>query len=187
MEIILASQSPRRKDLLKEIFNDFRVIPSNVDESLINGKTPQDFAKKAAAAKAQEVGKHYPDCLIIGADTIVVLDNKIFGKPKDYQDAKRILQTLSNTTHEVITGVALYNKNIEKLVTDFEATKVTIHKLPDTMIEEYLAESSFMDKAGAYAIQNKKDPFIKKIDGDFNNVVGLPLEKLKKMLDDFTK
>lgn len=138
MEIVLASASPRRKELLKKIVKDFILYPSGVDEKEIDEKDPVKFAIKAAVLKAKEVGEKFPSHIIIGADTIVALEDRIFGKPENFKEAKNILKTLSGTRHRVITGVALYRKEDEKLITDYEITYVTFKKLKDEEITEYL-------------------------------------------------
>lgn len=186
MDIVLASASPRRKELLKKIVKDFIVHPSKIDEKKIDEKDPVKFAIKAAVLKAKDVGEKFPSHIIIGADTIVALEDKIFGKPQNFEEAKNILKTLSGTRHRVITAVALYRKEDEKLMTDYEVTYVTFKKLSDEEIEEYLKNEDFTDKAGSYAVQKVGDKFVEKIEGSYDNVVGFPTEKVKKMLEDFS-
>ncbi|MCM8772946.1 MAG: 23S rRNA (uracil(1939)-C(5))-methyltransferase RlmD [Candidatus Omnitrophica bacterium] len=185
MKIILATKSERRKELFKKICNDFEVVESSFNENEISEENPVKYAILCAAGKAKNVAEKYPDAVVIGADTIVVLNNEIIGKPSDYKEAKDILRKLSGTKHSVITGIAIYKKDEEKLVTDCEISYVKFKELSDEQIEKYLEKGEFWDKAGAYGIQDIKDEFVENIEGDFNNVVGLPIEKLKKMLDEF--
>lgn len=187
MNIILASASPRRKELLKKIVPVFTVLPSAVNEETIKEKNPFSFALKASEMKARDIGKKHPDATVIAADTIVVIGNVIFGKPKTILQAKKILQTLSAKTHTVITAVTLYKKNQEKLVSDYEVTKVTFKKLSDEQIDAYLKTGDFKDKAGSYAVQNIGETFIEKIEGDYDTVVGLPTLKVKELLEKFEK
>lgn len=185
MKIILASKSERRKELLKKIVRDFEVIGSNFDETSIKENDPVKYALKCAIEKAKIVGEKYPDAIIIGADTVVYLNGEIIGKPKNYYEGKEILRKLSGTEHSVITGIAIYKKDENKLLSDYEISYVKFKELTDNEIEEYLKTGDFFDKAGAYGVQNVKDRFVEEIKGDFYNVVGLPVEKLKKLLDKF--
>ena len=184
-KIILASASPRRKELLKKIFNEFEILVSSVDEAKIGAKTPKEFAVKAAIAKALDIASKSKNSTIIGADTIVVLGNNILGKPKGEKDAFDMLRSLSGTTHEVITGIAVVDPDTLKVYSDFEVTKVTMKKLTDEQISDYIATGKPMDKAGAYGIQELGDPFIENIEGDYDNVVGLPVGKLKELISNF--
>ncbi|MCM8804129.1 MAG: 23S rRNA (uracil(1939)-C(5))-methyltransferase RlmD [Candidatus Omnitrophica bacterium] len=185
MRIILASKSERRKELLKRICKNFEVIDSNFDESKIDEKEPVKYAIYCAIEKAKIVGEKYPDAVVIGADTIVSLNNEIIGKPSNYKEAKEILKKLSGTEHQVITGIALYKKEEGRLISDYELSYVKFRNIKDEEIEEYLNKEDFLDKAGAYGIQDIKDRFVEYIKGDFDNVVGLPVEKLKRYLEDF--
>ncbi|MBC7362995.1 MAG: 23S rRNA (uracil(1939)-C(5))-methyltransferase RlmD [Candidatus Aminicenantes bacterium] len=185
MKVILASASPRRIKLLKKIFRTFSVIPSGVDEDQFPQEDPVKFALMAAEAKARAVAENYPDSLVIGADTIVLIDGKILGKPESRQEAREMLKTLSGKTHKVITAVVLYRKNQEKLLADYETTLVTFRELTDEIIENYLDKNTYQDKAGAYAVQELKHLFLEKLEGDYHNVVGLPLSKLRRMLRKF--
>ncbi|MCM8784657.1 MAG: 23S rRNA (uracil(1939)-C(5))-methyltransferase RlmD [Candidatus Omnitrophica bacterium] len=185
MKIILATKSERRKELFKKICKGFDVIESNFDERSVKEEDPVKYAVLCAIGKAEAIAKENPDKIVIGADTIVSLNDEIIGKPKDYEEAKQILKRLSGTKHKVITGIAIYRKDQEKLLTDYEISYVKFKKLSEQEIEEYLKKENFFDKAGAYAIQNVKDNFVEEIDGNFDNVVGLPTGKLKKLLDRF--
>ncbi|MFN4226807.1 MAG: 23S rRNA (uracil(1939)-C(5))-methyltransferase RlmD [Candidatus Ratteibacteria bacterium] len=185
MKIILATKSERRKELFKKICKEFDVIESNFDEESVSEKDPVKYAIVCAIKKAELVARENPDKIVIGADTVVNLNDEIIGKPKDYEEAKQILKKLSGTKHRVITGIAIYRKDQEKLLTDCEISYVKFKKLTEQEIEEYLKKGDFFDKAGAYAIQDVKDDFVEEIEGDFDNIVGLPTEKLKKLLDRF--
>ena len=173
--IILASNSPRRKSLLELIDFKFDVISSSVHEDFDIDLKPTDFAQHYAKLKALDVAKSNPNSLVIGADTIVVLDDEIIGKPIDENDSKSMLRKLSGRTHTVVTGVSLIwqEKNIED--TFFEKTKVTFLNLTDEQIQYYINNYQPFDKAGSYGIQDWFAVCVKKIDGCFYNVMGFPL------------
>ncbi|OGC04858.1 hypothetical protein A2276_02720 [candidate division WOR-1 bacterium RIFOXYA12_FULL_43_27] len=185
MRFVLASQSPRRKELLKKAVPEFTVLESGVDEAAITKRDPVEFAVEAAILKAKAIGDKDPEATVLGADTVVAIDRKILGKPKDEADARKTLALLSGTKHKVITGIALYKKDEDKLLTDYELTYVKFKKLSEKDIDEYLATGGHADKAGSYAIQETGDKFVEKIDGDYDNVVGLPVARLKKLLKRF--
>ncbi|HOJ38991.1 MAG TPA: 23S rRNA (uracil(1939)-C(5))-methyltransferase RlmD, partial [bacterium] len=185
MEIILASASPRRQELLKKVVTDFSVYPVSVDETSIQEKDPVRFALQAAILKVRTAGEKYPDSLIIAADTVVYLDGRILGKPSCREEALEMLQLLSGTRHKVITGLALYHRREEKLLTDYDLTYVTFKKLNPDEIEEYLDSGDFADKAGGYAVQKVGDRFVEKLHGDYYNVVGFPVKKFKRLLEKF--
>lgn len=180
-KIILASKSPRRKELLKKIIKDFLVISSNVDESSIKATSPLLFAKKASVLKAQAVAAKQKRAIVIGADTIVLLGKKILGKPKDKDEAIAMLKSLSGKTHKVITAIAVAFPG-KKIITDTTTTKVKMKKVSTKTIMEYVKSGKPMDKAGAYGIQEIEEIFIDHILGDYDNVVGLPVYKLQKLL-----
>ena len=179
-KIVLASQSPRRVELLKEISAQFEVAPSSIEEKLDIGLRPEENARILARAKAESIAPNFPDCWVIGADTLVTMDNEIFGKPEDEKDAKRILKRLSGREHLVITGISVVSpkKSIDKPVT----SKVRIKSLTDQEIEDYIATGEPMDKAGAYAIQGKGSFMVRSFSGSKNNIIGLPLDELKILL-----
>jgi 23S rRNA (uracil-5-)-methyltransferase RumA/MAF protein len=186
MKVILASESRRRISLLKKIFKSFSVIPSGLNENQYLDEDPVRFALKAAEAKAREVAEAFPEALVIAADTVVVTTgNQILGKPRDRDEARQMLQTLSGQTHRVITAIALFQKAQDKLLSDFETSLATFKKLPLEDIETYLDFNTYRDKAGAYAIQEVKDRFLEKLEGDYYNVVGLPLKKLRQLVHKF--
>ncbi len=182
-KIILASASPRRKKLLKKLGITFKIMPSNIEEKMPKSISPEKLAKKLAYKKAKAVADKIKDGLVIGADTIVIVKGRIIGKPSSYQDAKRILRLLSGTTHKVITALAIIDAKTNKKLMGHETTTVKIRKIEKEEIERF-ARLHF-DKAGSYAAQEDNDALIEKIKGDFNNVVGLPIKKLKKMLKKF--
>jgi septum formation protein len=180
-KLILASQSPRRKHLLESIGLDFEIIPAHIDESS-DSDVPEVIVKHLAYEKAYEIEKRidYP-AIIISADTIVVLEDEILNKPKDSDDAFIMLKKLSNRTHRVLTGITIIDKsdNDSKYIIDFEETKVTFRELSDSEIFDYIKSGSPMDKAGAYGIQDDfGSVFVKRIEGCFYNVVGLPIQML---------
>lgn len=181
MSIILASKSPRRQELLKKVVNDFIVVTSNAKEVIDYSLTVEKIAESIAATKAEYIYQDYQNDLIISADTIVVIDNNILGKPKTEKDAFDMLSMLSNKTHKVITGVCIIYKN--KTYKFHSTTKVTFYKLTPKQINDYIATKSPFDKAGGYGIQDDAALFVKKIDGDYYNVMGLPIAKLNKFLN----
>ena len=177
--IYLASKSPRRKKLLNQINLKFKTVDLHFDEQIKNGEEPVFLVKRLSLEKLNKALLKIKKGIIITADTIVVIDNKILGKPKNENDAKRILRRLSGRTHAVYTGYSIYNSSNNKIITDFEKTLVTFRKLTDSEIIDYISTGSPMDKAGAYGIQDDFGAvFIEKIDGCYYNVVGLPLAKV---------
>ncbi len=177
--IYLASKSPRRKKLLNQLNIKFKVINLHINEASKNGESPAGMVKRLSKEKMAKALEKIDDGVIITADTIVVIDNKILGKPKDKKDAEKILKRLSGRTHTVYTGFSVFNCRNNKFITDFEKTNVTFRKLGQNEIKNYIASGTPMDKAGAYGIQDDFGAvFIKKINGDYYNVVGLPLSSL---------
>ena len=184
LDVILASASPRRRELLSLIFNEFRVIPSGFDESLVPAElAPPEHVLYSSLMKARDVSTSFPDSLVIGADTIVVIDEAILGKPADTTDAARMLKMLSSRTHNVYTGVAVVQNGVERA--EVECTAVTFREITDEIISRYIASGEPMDKAGAYAIQGRGAVLIKSISGCYPNVVGLPIYALSKLLVEF--
>ncbi|MBI4235060.1 septum formation protein Maf [Candidatus Peregrinibacteria bacterium] len=184
-QIILASSSPRRKELLEQIGLKFIIHPSEFEEKLQlddKEKTPKELAIYNALGKAQKIARHYKNALIIGVDTIVAFQNHIIGKPKDREDAARILRLLSNTTHQVITGISIFDSDRNRALNGVEITDVTMDRLEEKDIMRYIASGEGEDKAAGYAIQGMGSLFVKKIDGDYFNVVGLPIHHLYKLL-----
>jgi len=184
MGIILASKSPRRQELLKLMgINDFKIIPSDAEENIGAGLSPADTVKEIALMKARDVrNKCGNDDVIIAADTLVYLENVPLGKPKDEEDAADMLQKLSGRMHSVYTGVAVIYGGKE--FSAGEGTDVYFREITDAEIEKYIKSGEPMDKAGAYAIQGKASVFVEKINGDYFNVIGLPVCRLYGMLKD---
>ncbi len=183
-KIILASNSPRRKELLKQIGLRFKIIVSNVEEK--NASTsPVDFVKILSRKKAKAVAINNKNAIVIGADTIVVLKNEIIGKPDSLENAIEILKKLSGKTHLVITGFTIIDSKTKKQITKAVTTKVTFKDLSDQEIKAYVYSSKVLDKAGAYAIQDKAGMFIKEVKGDYFNIVGLPIFSLYQELKKF--
>ena len=183
--IILASISPRRSDLLKELGLRFEVIPAKTEEVAPEHLTPHEVCQINAHRKARTIARGHPNALVIGADTVVALENAVFGKPRDVADARRMLGELSGKQHHVITGVALIHlaRHREKLFA--VSTMVVFRKLSTSRIKEYVAQVQTLDKAGAYGIQEHGEMIVQEISGSFSNVVGLPLERLEEELRDW--
>jgi septum formation protein len=173
--IILASASPRRHDILARLGINFTAIASNVDERPHVDESPGDYIIRIARSKVVDVARKYESGLVIGADTVVVLDSKILGKPIDDEDARQMLFSLAGRWHAVMTGVALYDTATKREVVDFEKTLVRFAPLTDAEINWYLATGEHKDKAGAYGIQGCAGLFIEEIAGNYHNVVGLPI------------
>ena len=186
-KIILASQSPRRAEILRMLGVNFKVEPSNIHEE-INQKIEQnEIAINLSKAKAEKISQKYPNNIIIGADTIVVFNEKIFGKPKDKNESKKMLKALSGNCHEVITGVTIMNEKLGIVKTFSETTKVFVQKIPTKQIEFYVNNYNTLDKAGSYGIQEWFSVWIKKINGCYYNVMGLPVSKLYRYLIEIEK
>ncbi|MBA1335225.1 MAG: Septum formation protein Maf [Firmicutes bacterium] len=181
--LILASGSPRRREILQQLGVNFEVLPSDIEETIPAGLSAGDAASYLALEKARDVAlKINSPSIILGADTIVVVDGEILGKPNDEAEACLMLKRLSGREHEVITGIAIidYDRNIE--IKDFESTRVKMKRIPPDRIERYVKTGEPLDKAGAYAAQGKASTFIEGIQGCFFNVVGLPISKLDSLL-----
>lgn len=178
--IILASLSPRRIELLKQWGLKFEVVPSNIDET-VNLKRPSAIVKYLSYKKAEYVKRQNPDATVIGADTIVVLNGKILGKPVNKKHSVEILRELNGSRHKVYTGVSILSE--KKEVVFYDVAEVKMQKLPEDSLRKLFGKH--MDKAGSYAVQDKDDCFVKKIYGDYYTVVGLPYIKLKKELRRF--
>ncbi len=180
-ELILASASPRRREILTTLDIPYRVLVSDADEGLPDGISPADAVRTLAARKAEAVYALAPDAAVLGADTVVTIDGDILGKPRDDADAAAMLRRLSGRTHTVYTGVALVYGG--KTVTAHEATVVRFAELSDADIHAYIATREPADKAGAYAVQGIAARFIEGIEGDYFNVVGLPARRVVTMLE----
>lgn len=185
-KLILASSSPQRRRLLEQIGIEVIVVIPDIDETKDENISFEEWACKLALAKAESVAKRFKTGIILGADTIVVLGNKIFGKPRDDEDAKRMLRELSGTTHKVITGLALIDTYTKTTLVDKVITEVTMKKLSDAQIAGYVITKEPLEKAGGLCIQGRGAQFIEKINGCYTNVIGLPLAKLTDMLENLT-
>ena len=182
MKIILASASPRRKQLLSRIVKDFEIIPAKGEENADFSAPPEQIAQSLAKAKCDEVFSARGG-LVIGCDTIVVYDGTVLGKPKDRQDAFDTLKMLSGKTHSVITGVCVRYK--DKICINYESTQVTFNELTEQFISDYIDGGSPMDKAGSYGIQD--EGVVQSFNGSYTNVVGLPVELVEKMIKEVLK
>lgn len=182
MKIILASASPRRRELLTLAGIEYEVIPSECEEILPDEITPDSAVMELARQKAEDVFNRHSDCMIIAADTVVALGNTILGKPKDEEDAFNMLSSLSGKIHTVYTGVCIRTQQKTELF--YSATDVEFYPLTEKEIKDYIATGEPMDKAGAYGIQGKGSLLVKGIHGDYFNVVGLPLaETVRKLIN----
>jgi len=183
--LVLASASPRRQELLQIAGVPFIVHPADVDEAPLSGESAQECAERLAREKALKVAQLRPRDVVLGADTVVVVSGEILGKPVDANDAARMLRLLSGREHQVITGVCLVRpnpRNPESVHIASETTLVTMTEISDDEIREYVATGEPMDKAGAYAIQGMASRWIPRIEGDYSNVVGLPVAMVYRML-----
>jgi len=183
--IILASASPGRKELLKKTGLKFKVEPSNYEENISPELEPHEQAKSLSLEKAKLVAKNHKNALIIAADTFIVLEDKILGKPRTETEAKKMLETISGMQHSVITGFAIMDTEDHKVLSESVETKVYIRKLTSNEIAAYVKSKEPLDKAGAYAIQGLGAAIVEKIEGDYFNVVGLPLSALAESLKEF--
>jgi septum formation protein len=178
--LILASTSPRRSELLSLLPVKFRVVASDADEVAHKHLTPLEVCQLNAHRKARAVAKKNPDALVLGADTLVFLGGEIFGKPRNLADAERMLWRLQGRTHQVVTGVSLIHHRRRREKVFAVSTEVLFHPLTRVQIRNYLSKMNPLDKAGAYAIQERGELIVAEISGPFSNVVGLPIEKLRE-------
>jgi len=185
MQMILASTSPRRRQLLTEAGYTFRVVAPNLDESTFprTAATTRGYAEELALAKARSVAPDFPDALVIGADTLCDLDGEVVGKASDAREAERITRKLFSKPHQVITGLALIRLRDGIEIVRSEVTTVHPRRLTESQIAEHVAGGAWEGKAGAYAIQEVGDAFVERIEGSFTNVVGMPMELLQRLLD----
>lgn len=183
MKIILASASPRRKSLMEVLGLDFEIKISECEEIIDKNKNVEEIVMSLSLQKAQAVAKDSDNNnLVIGADTIVSYKNEILGKPSNHDDAVRMLKLLSGKTHSVYTGFTIINTSDNAIITDYEKSDVTFKNLTEQEIDDYVNTGEPMDKAGAYSIQGIASSFVENLNGDYNNVVGLPIYKLSKYL-----
>lgn len=180
--IILASASPRRSLLLGEQGVPFTVVPSDAEEIHDENLTATELCQVNACRKARAVAKQHPDCLVVGADTLVTLGTRLYGKPADMAEAERMLSELQGQTHQVVTGVCLVQARAHRQRVFAELTDVTFRPLDAAQIRRYLQAVPTLDKAGAYAIQESGEKIISEISGSYSNVVGLPVERLREEL-----
>jgi septum formation protein len=183
VKIILASASPRRQELIKMITEDIIVNPCDCDETIKDGLVGREIAEYLSKIKGEAVKEQFENAIIVSADTIVCLNNKVLGKPKSREDAFSMLHSLSGNTHSVFTGVTIIKG--EKQKTFSQETKVTFYDVSDEEIYEYVDSGDVYDKAGSYGIQGKGGLLVKGINGDYFNVVGLPVARLQRELEDF--
>lgn len=181
-KIVLASASPRRKELLENIGLDFQVIPADIEENVDKISDIEEVALDKVMAVAKKIS--FP-AIIIGSDTVVTVNNKILGKPQSRSDAFNMLKLLSNKTHYVVSAIAIYDTETERTLKTSVKSEVTFRKLSDEEIQSYINTDEPMDKAGAYAIQGKASVFIKEMKGCYSNIVGISLYKLAEMLKKF--
>ncbi|HTV75482.1 MAG TPA: Maf family protein [Candidatus Baltobacteraceae bacterium] len=184
--IILASASPRRAELLRQLKLDFKIIPSDATEVFDENLSPRELCQLNAHRKARTIAKKIPDALVIGADTLVFLEGEIFGKPRDLDGARKMLERLQSRTHQVVTGISLIHLRAHRERIFAASTDVTFRPLTAGQISDYLSKMNPLDKAGAYAIQEHGEMIIAEISGSYSNVVGLPVEQLEKELSGWT-
>jgi len=185
VRLILASGSPRRRELLAQAGFEFEVRAADIDETQRVGEAPIGYVRRLALEKAQAVAKSAADAVVLGADTTVVLDGEVLGKPLDVADAERMLRRLSGRTHQVHTGIAMVKS--EAWQAHVETTDVTFREIGEEELRVYLASGDAMDKAGAYGIQGYAARWIPRIDGDYFNVVGLPVSAVVRLLGEITE
>ncbi|CEN79665.1 Maf family protein [Paraclostridium sordellii] len=182
MNIILASGSPRRREILANTNAKFDVLTSDVDERIFKFEEPTQLVLRLAFEKCMDIAINNPESLVIGADTIVVLDNEILGKPKNEDEAFEMLSKLSNREHQVITGMSIVNIESNKKIADYTISNVKFKNLTDQDIRDYISTGECLDKAGSYGIQGYGALLVKEIQGDYFNIVGLPISKLSDIL-----
>ena len=182
MDIILASASPRRKEILENTNLKFRIIKSDIDEKILEGESPQEAVMRLSFEKCMDIACNNKSSLVIGADTIVVLDDMILGKPKDKDEAYCMLKKLSNKVHQVITGISLINLEGNKKIIDYVVSNVKFKDLSEEDIKDYIQTNESLDKAGAYGIQGYGALLVEEIKGDYFNIVGLPISRISDLL-----
>lgn len=179
--LILASQSPRRKELLSTLQLSFDVMPSGTEEVLDDRLSPEELVMALAAQKAADIARNHRDAFVLGADTIVLFEGKVLGKPKDKEEAISTISMLSGNTHDVLTGVAIFYQDQKSIF--FEKTEVTFWPLTEEEIAKYVESGEPMDKAGSYGIQGLGSALVQKINGDYFAVVGLPVSRTIRELE----
>lgn len=182
MKIVLASGSPRRKEILENMNLKFDIIKSEIEETTLENESPEDLVKRLSYEKAHDIATRNRDSIVIGADTVVVLDNNVLGKPKDKEDAFNMLKKMSGREHDVITGISILCLDSKKEIIDFCVSKVKFKNLSDEDIYSYIATGECMDKAGAYGIQGLGGILVEYIKGDYFNIVGFPISSASEIL-----
>lgn len=182
MKIILASSSPRRKEILENANVKFDIIKSEIDEVILDNELPSQVVMRLAFEKCIDIATKHRESLVIGADTVVVLDDIILGKPKDIDEAIAMITQLSGKTHQVITGISLINLSANKKIIDYVVSNVKFKDLSAEDIKDYIQTNESLDKAGAYGIQGYGALLVEEIQGDYFNIVGLPISRLSDLL-----
>ena len=185
-ELVLASKSPRRRELLKLLGHHYKIEVSQVEEDRINGESPADHVTRLSELKAYDVGRQKKNSIVIGADTVVVLDGEIIGKPHSPDEAVSMLMKLQGLTHTVYTGYALYDARSGRNMSDYESTDVTMRRITEECARMYVRTGEPLDKAGSYGIQGYGSALVTSIQGCYFTVMGLPLAKLMESLYSFT-
>lgn len=180
-KLVLASRSPRRAEILNAVGWPFEMVPANIDESRFESEGAVPYVRRLAQTKAETLAKNLTSGLVLGADTVVLADEKILGQPRDAEDARQMLKLLSGRWHEVLTAVALLRVGENRSAVDHEKTRVRFAEMSMAEIDWYIATGEPMDKAGAYAVQGRAALFIEEIQGDYFNIVGLPVRLVHKL------
>jgi septum formation protein len=180
--LILASASPRRTELLRQLKLEFEIVPGDAAEIFDEQLSPHELCQLNAHRKARVIAKKIPDALVLGADTLVFLEREVFGKPQNLDEAKQMLERLQGRTHQVVTGVSLIHLRAHRERIFAASTDVTFRPLTTGQISDYLSKINPLDKAGAYAIQERGEMIVSEVSGSYSNVVGLPVEQLEKEL-----
>ena len=185
LKLVLASASPRREEILKKLNLKFTIVPAKINEDNFSNDDPIDLVKTLALEKAKSVSELVEEAIVIAADTVVVFNGQILGKPADEADAKNMLKSLNSNQHQVITGLAVLNSNKEKIFVEHNITDVKMTNMTEKEIDNYVETGEPMDKAGSYAIQGYGGLFVEEIKGSYHSVMGLPIHQLAKLLDKF--
>jgi septum formation protein len=186
-KLILASASPRRAEILRAVGWEFEQHVANIDETILPNEKPENYVIRLAKMKAEAIARNYQDSLVLGADTTVVIDEKIIGKPTTLEEAREMLRTLSGRWHEVLTGIAIIERKLDISKEGLQRTKVKFAHMSEEEIEFLIQEGNPLDKAGAYAVQAQAALFIEEIRGDYWNVVGLPINLVYKLVTNLGK
>jgi len=185
LKLVLASASPRREEILKKLNLKFTIVPAKINEDNFSNDDPIDLVKTLALEKAKSVSELVEEAIVIAADTVVVFNGQILGKPADEADAKNMLKSLNSNQHQVITGLAVLNSNKEKIFVEHNITDVKMTNMTEKEIDNYIETGEPMGKAGSYAIQGYGGLFVEEIKGSYHSVMGLPIHQLAKLLDKF--